>query len=194
MMNWENRCNQALEVVKSSVSAPRFLHILGVVDTAVILAKNYDLDPLPIKLAAILHDRTKELPKPQQLKLLEEVKPDLMTLKSPALWHAKTAHHLAIHEFNLPEEWAEPIRWHTTGRENMSLSDMVLYVADQIEPGREFYDPMDMKLALQDIGSAMKKILQAKLMYTMQKGQPLHYDSLGCWNWLCTANSRLYEA
>jgi predicted HD superfamily hydrolase involved in NAD metabolism len=193
-MNWENRCNQALAVVKRSVSPARYLHIEGVVQTAMILATRYSLDPMAIRMAAILHDRTKELPKPQQLKLLEEVKPDLMTLKSPALWHAKTAHYLAIHEFQLSEEWAEPIRWHTTGRENMSLSDMVLYVADQIEPGREFYDPKDMELAQNNIYAAMKKILQAKLMFTMQKGQPLHQDSLACWNWLCTSSPRVYEA
>ena len=141
--------NDFLEEIRSFVtpklSGKRITHTLSVEEETVRLCGIYCPEKeIPLRAAAILHDVTKELGDDEQLKLCvkygilgaEELK------RSPNCFHAKTGEALSREMFGdrLGEEYLSAIGYHTTGRENMTISEKILYLADYIEPERKFRD------------------------------------------------------
>lgn len=176
---------QARLFVQKQVSAKRFQHVLGVVETAVMLARAHGVDASPVELAAMLHDSAKELPRPLQKKLVEEAGEWSEDLQfAPALWHAPAGAWMAQKEFGLTPEEASPIRWHTTGKADMTQEELILYVADQLEPSRPWADDKDRELAKKSLEKAALKILRMKMEYTLGQRKILHPKSVECWNWL----------
>ena len=137
--------NEIRDFVTPRLSGKRITHTLSLEKETARLCGIYCPDKeIPLRAAAILHDVTKELGEDEQLKLCikygilcaEELK------KSPKCFHAKTGEALAREVFGdrLGEEYLSAIGYHTTGRENMTLSEKILYLADYIEPERKFRD------------------------------------------------------
>lgn len=118
----------------------RVNHVLGCRDTAVRLARRYDADPTDAARAALLHDVTKAVPPILQLKLCEKygIIMDDFFRKNPKTLHAVTGAAVARHIFGEREAVCDAIAWHTTGRPGMSVLEKILYVADYIEPNRNF--------------------------------------------------------
>ena len=118
----------------------RINHVRGCEYEARQLAARWGADPDRAAEAAILHDCTKKEELDGQLRLCEKygIIPDGAERQSSKLLHAKTAAAVAEHEFGLDPEAVSAIRWHTTGRADMTLLEKVLYLADYIEPTRDF--------------------------------------------------------
>ena len=122
----------------------RYLHTIGVSEEARELAKIF----LPQKeeklfLAGLLHDITKELSKDEQVKLCDKYGIDVPKNIAPKLLHAKTGASFALELFGseiVDNEVYSAIYFHTTGKEKMSLFEMIIYLADYIEKGRTFED------------------------------------------------------
>ncbi len=143
--------NEVLDAVRNTVSehisGKRLIHTLSVEAEAEALGSLFALSENEIyklRLAALLHDITKEKKLDEQLALcrrfgIEYTDEDV---KSPKVFHAITGAYLAKELF--PELTDDVIfsgiRYHTTGRENMSLFEKIIYLADYIEPQRTFYD------------------------------------------------------
>ncbi len=129
--------------VSEKLSDYRLKHTLGVEEMAVRLGTLYCPEKLPLlRAAALLHDITKELPKEKQLTILAEHGVTLPKADpaAPATWHAVTAALVipsAYDGFADPELLAA-VRYHTTGRADMSLPEKLIYLADYIEDGRTF--------------------------------------------------------
>ncbi len=180
-----NRIEQARCFVKERVSAKRFQHILGVVQTALMLAEAHKVSKERVELAAVLHDCAKELPRPLQKKLVQDAGEWTDDLQSaPALWHAPAGAWLTRQEFGLSLDEVSPIRWHTTGKADMTQEELLLYVADQLEPSRPWADDQDRELAKRSLEQAALKILKMKMEYTLSQRKVLHPKSVECWNWL----------
>lgn len=117
----------------------RLTHSLGVGATAEGLALLYGADAYAARVAGILHDWDKALSKDEQLAKARELGVDLgvdLELVSPLL-HGITAAHTLAEEFpELGEDVLQAIERHTIGAANMTPLDMVVFVADGIEPGR----------------------------------------------------------
>ena len=133
------------ERVATEMSAYRFAHTCGVEQMAARLAALYCPEQaLLLRAAALLHDVTKEYGDGQQLALMEQegivLRPDERA--SNKIWHGITAPIVIGREY--PEfaalELLAAVRWHTTGREGMTLLEALLYLADYIEQGRTFPD------------------------------------------------------
>ena len=77
-------------------------------------------------------------------------------LACPKILHAVTGALVAEHDFGMPEEICSAIRWHTTGRPDMTLLEKVIYLADYIEPTRAF-DGLDAlrKASYEDLNAAL---------------------------------------
>lgn len=137
-------CESIKNKVKSYQNEKRYLHTIGVSEEAKELAKIY----LPEKedklfLAGILHDITKEFTKEEQLKMCDKYGIELQKSIAPKLLHAKTGANLAREIYGseiVDNEVYNAIYYHTTGKENMSLFEMIIYLADYIEKGRTFED------------------------------------------------------
>ncbi len=133
------------ESVRSRMDDWRYSHTLGVERAAAALGELYLPDRVDeLRCAALLHDITKNETVEKQLQYCAEF--DIIVrdsdIISPKLLHAKTAAELIRRDFTeySTEDIVSAVRWHTTGRENMSLFDMLIYLADYIEDTRTFRD------------------------------------------------------
>ena len=133
------------ETVVAQMSPKRFTHTAAVEDMVVRLATLYCPEEIPaLRAAALLHDVTKEYDIPTQIRLLqeagEEVSPgDEFSHKT---FHARTAALLIPERYPAfaTETVISAVRWHTTGRDSMTLPEKLLYLADYIDDSRIFPD------------------------------------------------------
>ena len=119
----------------------RFKHTLGVVESATQLAKLYNVDVEKARLAALLHDCAKEMPLKDMQALVDASKyeADDELLANGNLLHGLAGMIRAEKEFSITDlEVLEAIRVHTTGKVHMSKLDKVIFLADYIEPNRNF--------------------------------------------------------
>lgn len=123
----------------------RFRHVLGVEKEAVRIGMLYARDKIDIlRAAALLHDITKELNTEKQLQICK--KNGIIISNSqkmtPKIFHAITAAAIIPQKYPLfnEKEIIDAVRWHTTGRENMSICEKIIYLADYIEENRKFKD------------------------------------------------------
>lgn len=131
--------------ILSEMSPKRYHHTAAVEDMVVRLATLYCPEEIPaLRAAALLHDITKEYDIPTQMALLTEagqppVKGEEFAHKT---FHARTAALLIPDNypaFNC-ETVVNAVRWHTTGREDMTITEELLYLADYIDDSRLFPD------------------------------------------------------
>ena len=133
------------ETVIGKMSPKRFVHTAAVEDMVMRLATLFCPEELPaLRAAALLHDITKEYDIPTQIRILreaeEEVKPgDEFSHKT---FHARTAAIIVPAQYPdfATDTVVSAIRWHTTGREEMTLTEKLLYLADYIDDSRIFPD------------------------------------------------------
>ena len=141
----ETALDRLRESVREGMSEKRFRHTAAVEKMAARLGELYAPDKIDIlRAAALLHDITKEYSSEKQLQICREFgiiisKQDILT---PKTFHAKTA--AALIPTRYPE-FADPevisaVRWHTTGRADMSLLEKIVYLADYIDESRTFPD------------------------------------------------------
>jgi len=131
---------QLRPVALSCLAHRRIPHVLGTEEEAVRLAERWGADAEKARRAALLHDCTKKLNLPEQLALAERFRVPLDELerREIKLLHAKTGAAIAETVFGTDGEITGAIRWHTTGRGGMTLLEKVIYLADYIEPNRDF--------------------------------------------------------
>ena len=125
--------------IKNRLPAGRFLHTLGVEETAQNLANKYGMDTERVRIAALLHDIAKPLGTEEILRICQEGGDPVgeEELASEKVLHAKAGAVLARRDFHITdEEILSAIRFHTTGRPEMTLLEKIIFIADYIEPGR----------------------------------------------------------
>ncbi len=164
----------------------RVAHVAGCEREAVQLARRWGEDPEIAATAGILHDMTKKLDAQEQLNLCEKygIICDNVERENPKLLHAKTGAVLAREVFGVSGEICEAIRWHTTGRANMSKLEKILYLADYIEPTRDFpgVDALR-KLCYEDLDAAMVLGLSMSLKEIRSHGAEPHIASVEAYQW-----------
>ena len=127
------------------ISAKRLSHTFGVEREVKALCEIYLPEKeMKLRLAALLHDITKELSPNENVKILEKygVQAPESYKRNPKLFHALTGAYLAKDKLGeyADEEIFSAILYHTTGRRNMTLGEKILYLADYIEDTRTFDD------------------------------------------------------
>lgn len=164
------------EKLKTMLEPKRFLHSLGVRDTAVHLAKLYGADGKKAEIAGLLHDNAKNMDNIYERCRDLEVELDEFELKNPALVHAKLGAETAKCEFGISDsEIISAIRWHTVGRPDMSLLEKIVFVADLIEPQRNFPDVKKIrKIAENDIDKAFFECVKATVRVNKKRGLEVH--------------------
>lgn len=156
--------------MKKEMDDSRFEHTLGVMYTSAALAMRYGYDLDKAMLAGLMHDCAKCMPNAKKLKMAEKNHLEITDLerKNPFMLHAKLGALLAQKKYDIDdEEILSAIRWHTTGRPDMTLLDKIVYVADYIEPKRDKAPNLKeiRKMAFEDINQALLKILEDTLGY-----------------------------
>ncbi len=164
----------------------RIAHVVGCESEAIRLAGRWGEDPDTAAEAGILHDITKRLSFEQQLNLCKkyDIICDTDELAAPKLLHAKTGAAVAKDEFGVPETVYQAIRWHTTGKPDMTLLEKILYIADYIEPTRDFPGVEDLRqLAYADLDCAMLLGLKMTVDEVRRHGQEPYADTTDACRW-----------
>ena len=133
------------ERVRGSMSDYRFIHTAEVEKMAARIGELYAPDKLDIlRAAALLHDVTKELKRDEQIEMLRVAGEDVTALElaSHKTFHARTAVYAILRDY--PEfadgELLAAVRYHTTGRADMSICEKIIFLADYIDMSRKFDD------------------------------------------------------
>ncbi len=164
----------------SMVKAKRLPHIKGIEETAVALARFWGIDPEKARRAAILHDCTKYWSLEDQVALCDQagVPMDAMERTSVKLLHSKTGAILARDRFGQSEEIYQAIFCHTTGKAGMKTLDKVLYLADYMEPNRNFDGVEELRrLVWEDLDQAMILGLEMSVEEIQDRGEVVHQNT-----------------
>ena len=164
----------------------RVAHVRGCEQEAVSLAKRWGADADEAAEAAILHDCTKKEKLEGQLALCARYgyEPDALEKLSEKLLHAKTGAALAREEFGVSAQVEEAIRWHTTGKPGMTLLEKIIYMADYIEPTRQFEGVEKLRaLAYEDMDRAMLLGLDMSIEENRRNGNRIHENSVDARDW-----------
>ena len=171
--------NQMATQLENMLSAYRFRHTLSVAQTAVWLAAKHGVDPVLAHLAGMLHDCAKGMDAPTLLRLIKTggISADELELGMPALLHAPAGAVLAKNVYHVTNPAVlSAIRWHTTGRRNMTPLEKVVYLADMIEPERAYFEGLDRirELAHTDLDAAVRMAASCSAAYVAARGKRLH--------------------
>ena len=164
----------------------RIAHVAGCESEAVKLAMRWGEDPETAAEAGILHDITKKRNFEEQLILCGKygIINDNLELNSPKLLHAKTGAALAKDLFGVSDRVYEAIRWHTTGKPDMTLLEKIIYLADYIEPTRDFPGVEKLReLCYEDIDEAMALGLSMSLEDIRSHGEEPYKDTVEACEW-----------
>ena len=164
----------------------RIAHVAGCESEAVLLAKRWGEDPELAAEAGILHDITKKLSFEEQLNLCEKygIINDHAEQNTPGILHAKTGAAVARDLFGMEERVCGAIRWHCTGKPDMSLLEKIVWLADYIEPNRAFPGVEKIRaLAYEDIDEAMAEALNMTLQHIRGKGREPYKDTAEAYQW-----------
>lgn len=167
--------------------AKRVPHVKGCSETAVRLAAKYGANVTDAKRAGILHDITKALNADEQLQLSENYAMILDNFERahPKLLHAKTGAVIAREVFGENAAVCEAIRWHTTGRAEMSLLEKIIYLADYMEPNRDIDGVEELRrLTETDLDEAMLLGLQMSVEHVLSGGAKVDPHSLAALRFL----------
>ena len=168
------------QVVTSLLKPNRVAHVLGCRQTARELALLYGADPVDAQRAALLHDVTKALDGALQLTLCQEygINLDDFSAKNPKTLHALTGSLVAERIFGENEAVVAAIRSHTTGKADMNTLEKIIYVADYMEPNRNFDGVEQLRqLAYTDLDGALKLGLQMTLKMLIEQGREISPES-----------------
>lgn len=174
-----------MQRVQMQMSERRFEHVLGVEQAAVALAKTYGCSVDKASIAALVHDYAKERSEDEFRFVIEEkgFDPDLLQWGN-AIWHGIVGAYFVQHELGISdEEILQAVRLHTTGGKEMSLLDKIIYVADYIEPGRNFPGVEEARtLAKSNLDQALAFETQQTLMYLIEKKLPIYPKTIETYN------------
>ena len=168
------------------LSPKRIPHVQGCEWEAVRLAKRWGESEEDAAEAGILHDITKKLVLSEQLILSEKygIINDTYETANVKLLHAKTGAALARDLFNISDRVYSAIRWHTTGKPDMTLLEKIIYMADYIEPNRDFpgVDKLR-KIAYEDLDAAMVLGLKMSLEDIRSYGAEPYEVTVSAYEW-----------
>lgn len=179
--------DQMKEKLKSNLLEKRYNHSLGVMDTAVALARMYGADKYKAAVAGLLHDCAKNYSKEDMCTLCSEynIQLDEIMSKSTGLIHGLLGAEIAKREYGVDDdEIYDAIYYHTVGKPAMSLLTQIIYIADGIEPLRH-YDGVDRirELAEESLDRALILQIDYTIKSVISKGGLLHINTVDTRNY-----------
>ena len=179
------------DLLEKSIAGKRFKHSVAVYETALAMAKSHKLSKElteKIAVSALLHDCGREVPTKESAAKAQGLGVAITEIErqQPILLHAKLGVYFAKTKYGVEdEEILDGISYHTTGKANMSVLAMVVFLADMIEPARDFPGVEELrKLAHKDLEAAMLQAYCNTIKYLIKEGQLIHPDCIEGYNQL----------
>src|SRR3712207_5531890 len=180
--------------LRDNLENKRFLHSLSVRDTAVKMAKVYNIDVEKSKIAGLVHDCAKNMKKSDLIKIVEEnnYKIDEVSKDNPGLLHGLAGAIIARDVMGIEDkEIFDAVAYHTTGRKDMSVLEKIIYLADYIEPLRNYPGVDELrKISLEDLDKAMIQSFNYTIKYIIERNQMIHLNTVEARNFLLRSEER----
>ena len=173
--------------VKELLSEKRFYHSICVVERCIEYAKIYNVDVEKMKIAGIAHDIAKEFSRNKMLQLSEkyDVELDEIEKKHISLIHSKLGAEIAKRDFGCTEDICEAIKWHTTGKEDMSIMEKILFMADATGKDRKYDNTKYLyNLAKTNLDAAVRDLLKDCIKEVLDRNIVVHPNSIKAFNYL----------
>jgi len=176
------RLEQFIPILRSKIGELRFLHSLGAMHLAVALADRHGEDPARAATAGLLHDCGR-LPEIEQVEAEAERRGLALAPEDrpyAKVWHATLSAHIAEHDLGIKDPSVlRAILLHPTGDAEMTRLDRIIFLADYLEPTRQFEGLNELRdIAERDLGQAFREALVMKVRYIRSLGRRLHARSL----------------
>lgn len=172
--------------VKNAVTEKRYIHSLGVMKMCEKLANIYGADVERAKLVGLMHDLSKEMPNEEKLIYVKENNIYCTDTERQIgdVLHGKIAGDICEKKYGFDKEMCIAISIHTTGKEDMTLLQKVLFIADKIDETRKYeaaeelrniaYNNLD-EAILKNINDAIKKLIDENRLVTEESIQARNY-------------------
>lgn len=169
--------------LKEILSERRYIHSLGVMEMAGKLAKIHNEDIETTKIAGLLHDIAKEMPKEEMLKYVKEnnIETNKIERINTAILHGKIGADIARKRYGVSKQIQDAIKYHTTTSPEMDTLAKIVYVADKTEMNRksEDYDiEYERKLAKKDLDAVIIYIIDANIKSLIDKNKLIEEESV----------------
>ena len=175
-----------VDIIRNKLSPYRFNHSVEVAKSAVYLAEKYGGDSEKMFVAGLLHDVLKEADREETFFYVDKYVIPLTVLeeKTPKLWHAIVGAEYLKNELGIDDdEIIDAVRYHTTGRKNMTLSDKILFIADFISADRDYNGADEMReRAEKSLECAMDMGLSFTITDLVENGKAVHPDTIDAYN------------
>ncbi|MDO4364511.1 MAG: bis(5'-nucleosyl)-tetraphosphatase (symmetrical) YqeK [Clostridia bacterium] len=175
-------------IIKERLSEYRFTHSMNVAKRARELAKVYGLDENKAYLTGILHDITKETEYIEQEKYMDNlgIIPTELEKSNKLVYHQISGACYVKSVLGIDdEEILGAIRYHTTGRADMTDFEMLIYLADLTSAERSYPDVEKVReLADKSLEDAMLYATRFTITDLANKNRVIHPDTLYCYNWV----------
>ena len=174
--------------IKAHLKESRLRHTYGVRDTAVHLAKLYGADPEKAELAALYHDSYRWLKGDEMNACIKKRGSPGRYMDKPSLAHSKIAAIMIQRDFGEDDpDIINAVCYHTTGREDMSLLEKIVYLADAIEPNRDYPAVAELReLAEKDLDAACLASMKNTESYVLSTGAEMDSDTTAAIKYLET--------
>ena len=174
--------------IEKNLSEKRRAHVYGVVDTAKKLAEKYGCDINKAEMAALFHDMFRSTPVDVLNMYVRQLELDKAYLNNANLAHGPIAAIIMQRDYGITDtDLLNAVKYHTTGRAGMSVLEQVIYLADAMEPGRNYPDvDKARKLAEISLEKACLFSMEHSINYIRERGLFLHEDTIKARDYLLT--------
>ncbi|MDR3256461.1 MAG: bis(5'-nucleosyl)-tetraphosphatase (symmetrical) YqeK [Endomicrobium sp.] len=188
---------QIFDYLSKHLTPKRFKHSYNVAILAVELASKNNIDILKAQTAGLLHDCAKYMTDKELVNFLKGCNKSFKYFKeivkfSPHLLHSFAGEIIAKKEFKIKDKnILNAIKNHTQGRENMSILEKIIFVADSVSNDRKWSHVRRLQnLAKQDLDKAFFEVLTKKIEYVIDRGIWLLPQTVDTWNWYVSNNKK----
>ncbi len=166
--------------IEKNLSEKRKAHVRGVAETAVKLAEAYGADADKARQAALFHDMFRSTPVDVLNMYVRQLGLDSVYLDKANLAHGPIAAIIMERDYGIADaDMVQAVRYHTTGRAGMSLLEKVLFLADAMEPGRDYPGVEKIReLAKESLDKACLCSMERSIAYIRERGLFLHEDTI----------------
>ncbi|RYM05287.1 HD domain-containing protein [Sporolactobacillus sp. THM7-7] len=180
------KIEEARRAIKELLPEKRYTHSLGVSETAGRLAEKYGAEPAKARLAGMLHDIVKYF-SDERLEAMIRRRSDISDNYlnySSKLWHAPCGAAYVQETYGIDDpEVLCAMTYHTTGKRNMTELDKIIFLADYIEPGRDFPGVEEVReAASRSLNEAVFLELQKTIVHLLDKRQKVYPDTMEAYN------------
>ena len=176
---------ELVEKLREALSDSRFSHVLRVEQTAIELAGLNHVDPERASIAGLVHDYAKQRPDEDFIKAIHhyQLDPDLVNWNN-AIWHGLVGAELIKAELGIADEdILDAVRYHTTGNRYMTKLAQIIYMADYIEPARDFDGVEKARLLTsQNLELAVAYQTKHTLLYLLENNQRIYPKTIDTYN------------